>query len=585
MPSLIINETYNQSPYLKANAGDWVRSSVEISTRFSLGSGNSNKITYTSQGGIYSLNFQSGNWADAGFVVGDTIVLTYTFYSVSAGSQNQTFTSTITYINGTSMQIADPLTYTNNSSVYNHASGVQFPTTSYTSGVLVVSSRTPDNIDFLFNLAPNGTPVLNSVIDSELTRFESPNLSTLGIGSSMAMTPMAKKSGSYIKNVIITPTASASSPTYWRRYKVSFDFWQWGVIQNGYTTDNPTYYDNNECLAPVLRLKVFPMYGNPNGILQVTNETLEANTGGWNENYNGGLSEYSVIDTNFKDHLGDTISAVDYSNPCTFEAIINAPNQSSTQSTYKIGMLWRPIDGTLYQNKVATDLGQNLLVLSPNIDFTANGVVDTTVYDSEIHPSGAMWSFTDLKFELTGANELTVSGKIIPNLQAFNLFESIPDGGRKTTLFVSIGDHTLDGTNTSKRVSLKLFDNDNYNAPTKGVQIPTVEDQFLYDHNGNDITTPEPQTTTEDDVLYTSRFTLEKYLNYEGVRARIYAYNTVSEEEFNLEDIFFNFSNVVNVNGVFEANFDVQRGFNLPLATDRNHVSLKRDQSLDSGNY
>jgi hypothetical protein len=395
------------------------------------------------------------------------------------------------------------------------------------------------------------------------------------------MIPLANRSGGYIKDVEITNTYSEGSPTFWRRYRIDFKFWQWGVIKDGYTTDNPPYYDTSDCLAPCSRWKIFPQYGNPNGVLQITNETLQANTGGFDENLNGGLSAYTWLDTNFFDYLGNTISAVDYSNECTFVATIDAPNQANPQSTYRIGMVWRPIDGSQYQNIVATDLGENLMVLSPEIDFIADGTTDPTVYQGETHPSGARWDFTDLKFELTGPNELTVSGKIIPNAQAFTLFSGIPDGGRKTTIWVSIGNYNNDGTTLSERVSLKIFDTDNYDAPTLGVQIPNVIDQFLIDHGFNDITTPLPQTTTEDDVLFRSHFRLIDGLNYEGVRARIYAYNTVNEEEFTLEDIFFSFAGVVNIAGQFQPNFLTNRGFNLPPTSDRNQISLVREPSLD----
>jgi len=585
MPVLLINENYNGQSFLQANAGDWIDASVEISMRFSKGSGVSNKVTYNGSGGIYRLTFQSGDWADEGFMVGDTIVITYQWYNNPPPFQAQTFTAVVTYINGSQMQIDQPFGVTT-PSFSTHVDGRQFPTDGLCSGLLIVSTRVPENIDFLFNLTPSGTALLNSVIDSELNRFEVPTLNTIGVGGSLPMIPLANRSGGYITEPVITYTYSEGSPTYWRRYRVDFKFWQWGVIKDGYTTDNPPYYDTADCLAPCSRFKIFPQYGNPNGVLQITNETLQANTGGFNENLNGGLSAYTWLDTNFFDYLGNPISAVDYSNECTFVATIDAPDQNNPLSTYRIGMVWRPIDGSFYQNIVATDLGENLMVLSPEIDFIADGTTDPTVYQGETHPTGARWDFTDLKFELTGVNELTVSGKIIPNAQANTLFAGVPDGGRKTTIWVSIGNYNNDGTTLSERVSLKIFDTDNYDAPTLGVQIPNVIDQVLIDHGFNDITVPLPQTTTEDDVLFRSHFRLIDGVDYEGVRARIYAYNTVNEEEFTLEDIFFSFAGVVNIGGQFQPNFLTNRGFNLPPTTDRNHISLTREPLLDiAGQY
>lgn len=580
MPLVFIDEDYNGKSFLQANAGDWIDASVEISTRFSRGSGTSNKITYNNQGGIYSLTFQSGDWADFGFVVGDTIVCTYQWYNNPPPTQPQTFISTITYINGNQMQIADPFAVTN-PALSTHIDGRQFPTDNLCSGVLVVSTRIPENIEWLFNLTPAGSGLLNSILDSEINRFECPNINTIGVGGSLPMTQLANISGGLIKDVTINYTYSEGSPTFWRRYRIDFKFWQWGIIKDGFTTDNPPYYDTTNCLAPISRFKVYPEYGNANSVLSATNETLQADTGGWDENYNGGLSQFTWLETNFFDFLGNPIDAIDYSNPCTFEAVVNAPLQNNPNSTYRIGLVWRPIDGSQYQNIVASNVGENLLLNAPEVDFIADGSIDPTIYPGYTHPSGAQWNFQNLQFEITGVDELTIRGNINPNGDLDTLMASIPDGGRRSTLWVSIGDWNTDGTNYSDRVSLKLFDADNYDAPTLGVQIPNVIDENLYDHAGNLINTPLPQTTTEDDVLYRSHFRLIDGVGYEGVRARIWAYNTTTEQGFTLEDIFFSFDSVPFIAGQFQPNFVSNRGFNLPPLSDRNAISLVREPSLD----
>ena len=250
--------------------------------------------------------------------------------------------------------------------------------------------------------------------------------------------------------------------------------------------------------------------------------------------------------------------------------------------------MWRPIDAEFYKNRSAS-IGNNLLLNAPEVDFIADGSTDVTVYaglpyignQSGITMDGAKWDLQNLKFELTGVDELTVSGDVIPNAAATNMFSQFQDDGRRSTLWISIANYNLTGF-SADRVSLKLWDEDNYDAPTVGVQIPNVFKSEFIDHGGNDITDSlNPNTTTEDDVLYRGEIKLIDNVEYEGIRARIYAYNTVTEEEFTLENQFFSFSNVVNINGQYQPNFYIPRGFNLPPDSDRNHIKLIRKPNLD----
>ena len=579
MPNIIVNETYNGESGLRANAGDWVDGELNFSVRFSVGSGTSNKITWKQQGSNYWFQKQTGDFGDFGFLAGDTITVSYTFYPAPALYYNQTYTFTILYITGNQMYVDQPFGLSPAGSGFFHIDGRQFPTTDYVSGILITADRQPSTVDFEFNLTPNGSSLLNSMIDNEINKFRLDVVTGIPTGVPQPMTQLANKSGGLIKDVDITLMATPGGA--WRDYRIRYKFLQWGLLQDG--IEPPNYYDTTDCLAPVSRVSCYAEYGNPNGILIDTSDNVEANTGFFDENYNGVLSLYSSTGTSWIDSLGNPIDKLDNSGVSTFTATINAPNQVDPNSTYRMGLVWRPNDGTYYQNKALTTVGENLLVNAPEIDFIANGVADPTIYQGLEDENGARWDFQNLKFEITGATEITITGDIIPNAQATSLFAGVPDGGRKSTLWVSIGDYTQDGTALSKRVSLRLFDEDNYDAPTLGVQIPNIIDEVLLDHDGNDITLPLPQTTTEDDVLYRSNFHLINGVNYEGVRANIQAFNTVTEEQFTLEEIFFSFNSTPNIGGEFQPNFLTPRGFNLPPTSDRNHISLVRNPSLDAG--
>jgi len=574
-------ESYNGLNTIYANNGDRQDGEVTFTTLFQIGSGTANTCTYGSTATQAWLTFQNASFADRGFLDGDSITITFT---PTATGVPETYSRTINYVSGNTIYL--------NSGLPGYASGTVFPTDGAYSGISIVADKRPNSIEFQFNLTPNGSTSYGSVIDTELTRFELQDTDTITQGVPYAMTQLGNASGSVVTDVFLTYTGDALNGN--RDFKVTYKTLNWGFLKDGYTMDNPPYYDGADCLAPIVRMKAFAQYGNPNGVLINNTVNNEANTGGFDENYNGGNSLYTVLSTSWVDSLGATIDTLDYSGTSTFTAVVSAPGQVDPQSTYRLGLIWRPIDGTYYKNRLPS-LANNLLLNTPDNDFIADGVTDATVYAGNAYvgspipnpnnlvTDGAKWDIKDVNISISGVDEITIVGTVVPNTQANTLFVDVPDGGRKSTLWLSIGDYTNDGQFNSTRVSLKLWDEDNYDAPTIGVQIPDVVDENLYDHDSNDIDTPLPQTTTEDDVLYISNFKLLDGLNYEGIRTRIFAYNTVTEDEFTLEDNFFSFTNVPFVSGIFEVNELQNRNFNLPPTTDRNHISLVRNNALDGG--
>lgn len=582
MPLKITSESYNGLNSLYANAGDWVLGEITFSTRFAFESTTTNKAKYISQGSIHYIEINQGDFgSDFGFLQGETLSIVFDKFTNPPGIVTQLQTKTITYISGNTLYLDSALTETIPGGTQNVPTNTEFPTDGEYGVLLLVVDKASEATDFEFNLTPNSSTLLNSVIDSEVNRFELQGTSSLILGVPAPMTQIGNQSGGFLQNVQITYLQNPGDG--WRDYRITYLFNQWGFLQDG--NEPPNYYDQNNCLAPVNRVTAYSQYANPNGVIVDTSQNTEANTGFYDENYNGGVNNYEVQSTQWFDSLGNPISGLDYSGQCTFESVLTAPNQVDPDSTYRIGLIWRPEDTQYYQN-LPDSIASNLMLNAPIVDFIPDGIVDTTVYSGFIRPDGAEWSLTDLKFEITALNELTITGKVIPNGFCQPLFIDVPDGGRKTTLWLSIGNFNLTGQ-FSDRVSLRLFDDDNIDAPTIGVQIPNVIDQVLLDHDGNDITdATTPNTTTEDDVLYISNFRLPEGIQYEGVRARIYAYNQITEEEFTLEDNFFSFATVPFISGKHEIYQTNNRTFNLPPTSDRNKIALNRFPANDiAGQY
>lgn len=605
----IYSEKYDSNNVLKANAGDWIEGEIEFSATVDHNVTEFNKLYYRdvtgNGGGIYELRISQGDWKNEGFSIGDTIEIevrldlifngsTYGYDTTKYTGVIANFTSATTLILTGALQPTNvsypvvpfsvPWTVIEFPGARHYITG-NFPRIyEYLTAVVRKVSR-PEQIDFSFNLNANGNTSQNSIIDSQVNRFvyELPQTTSFSV---YQMQQFGNKSGGWIKDVKIQQLTDSGATTTW---KIRFKFFQWGIVQDGFV--EPDYYSGINCISPIGNVKVYSKINNPNGILSQNTTNTNADTGGYDEVYNGGINPFNVDFIEWKDNLGNVINGLDYTGESTFRAIIETGGTQTLNHRYRIGLAWRPEDSDYYSN-LLTNLGDNLIINAPENLFIANGVIDTNTYLGNSNNSGAKWDLTNLKFEITGT-KLEVTGKVVPNQQCENLFSTILDGGRRSTLWIALGtDVNIDGGGNKllpikNRVSLKLSDTDNIDAPIVGVQIPNVISQTLLDHNGNNITNNSvDNTTTEDDILYKSEFLLVDNIQYEGLKAVISAFNHVTNESFELESFYFDFSNVVNQNGQFQPNITLQRSFNLPPTTDRNIVSLKRKSSLDvSGKY
>ena len=406
MPLVLIDEDYNGLPSLYANAGDWVPCQVRFFSRFDYESSEFEKLTYRRIAGNQWLELPVGQtWDDKGFAVGDDIDITTTWHYNNGApptfSCAQAWNRQITYIDGNKLHIdahlvASPCGGAPPSEV---ADGREFPTDSIVNRfdeLLIVKTTAAEEIEFQFNLTQNGSTSLNSVIDGELIRLSSDQVAGMLVTDTINLTQLGDKSGGYIKDVQLTYDSIDGSN--YRAYTLNYKILQWGFIQDGFT--EPNYYLNTDHLAPIVKIKLFGQTGDPNTVQEVTNTNPQADTGGFNENYNGGPNLYSLTSIDWLDHLGDPIDAMDYSNPCTFEAIINAPGQSINNSTFRIGLVFRPLDETLYQSRPNT-LANNLLVNAPDQDYQHNPVPDPTVWPGFINDDGVSWICLTLSFSST----------------------------------------------------------------------------------------------------------------------------------------------------------------------------------------
>ena len=593
--------------FLNSNAGDWKTGEIEFTQGSTTASTIANICTYSKPlAGVDQFTFSNFDWAANGFSVGDVLncscdldTRTENFAGGfwTPGTSTivvQTFPVTIATINGNTITLVAAPVVSN--PTYPFATALNSPTlmpgtteyinvlpTSRTAyeylNVVIENTSRPDTVEFIFNLAENGTTSELSVIDGEVNKFTLSGVDALGIGVPTLMPQSINKSGGYFGDVTLTKVIeNADSST---DYRINFEFFDWGIIESGFI--EPSYYNSADQLIPVTNITTTTTTGGAD-ILISTNASQNS-TGGYDESFNGGANPFITQSIEWRDSFGVVINGLDYSGVSTFKAVIFTNGNQTVNSRYKIGLAWRPEDSTVYQNK-PTNIAENLLINAPDVLYELSGVPSGNYHNGTVSPSGAKWDISELQFTQVGLT-LEVSGKITPNAQCDTLFSPIPNGGRKTTLWVSLGstpffNGSIWDVSQADRVSLKIFDEDNIDAPVIGKQIPDVVEEDMIDHGGNTVIgITGNDITTEDDVLYTSGFLLPDNVVYDSFRFSITAFNTATGDEFVLEQGLIDFNTVVIQSGQYQPNVTQSRGFNLPPTSDRNMYSLKRKAALD----
>lgn len=573
MPLQITNESYDGLPSLYANAGKWVDGVATLRNAYRAGSGTSNKFRTETD----SLINEGGNWSDLGFSDGDSITIYLRKLTGPIGSQFVSFSKTITYINGNTMWLNSAL-----GGIYDYAT---FPTDGKFTGAFVVANKQPQSLDFRFNLAMNGTGSLDSIIDGELNRFIFNDVAGMAVSDVENMVQLGNKSGGIVKDVTITRNANTTynnattlgSCTEYN-YTINYKFLQYGLWNDSNTV--PIWYQASDCPQPIIELSSYPTVNTANGKLTGKNGAQQSNLGWFGENYNGYPSAYTFTSIALTDELSNSIDQIAYNQKTLFTAVFAAPNQSNGNSVYRIGLAFTPLTETLYKN-LPSAMENNIMLNSPDLDYLHSAVPDATNRVGAINFDGAGFDFDNLMFSHT-AGVLTVTGEIIPTASSIAFFDALADGDRNLMMWVQMSDYTKTGQ-LNDEVNVLCYNDDCYLAPRIGNQYPDVVDSFIYDHAGNDITSDvTPNTTTEDDVLFVGRFTMPINDVFDGVRVGVIATNNISGETFTLEQVFFNFDTVPYIAGKHEVNETVNRGFLLPIYTDRNIIRLTRDTTLDT---
>ena len=584
MPIFPVVENYNGTENnLNSNVGKWVPASFTFIHRVDFFSEKdmNNTVTYfvVGSGGVQSqwLELNNGqNWKDLGFTEGLSINVTLSTPIPTPLLVNQNVN--INSIDDNKMYIDAELLAGGTTPLVNNTQAPNIDASGQVFGLIkVVCLTAPEELQYDFNLTNIDAPSLESLIDGSVNRFRFNGVDGLSVGGSAVMTQINNKSGGYFQDVTLEYLAESDN---YRQYKVSFNFFNWAMLQSGFS--EPNWFEGVSTIGGIHRVNMLTIQGDNGSALEYLTSGNSGNVGGFDENYNTSEAGYTLNNIEFTNLAGDPIDGLDYTNTCKFEAVINDPfgRLDITNSRFNIGMAWRTIETDEYYTNTNT-FGKNTLILAPLNNFSHATTPNPTQYNGN-NNNGVNWAFKNLQFTV-GGGVLTVTGEIIPGVNNDAFFSELDDGERLLSLWVA--PFRIDYANVDRfDTSVLIYNDDAISAPVLGNPLNVVSSNF-FDHALINISDSLTLTTTEDDTNFNVNFRLLKDNVYTSLTAKIEMYNSLTGDRFTVESFTIPFNNIPFVGGIHQFNQVIPRNFNLPPDSTFNDIDLSLDNTSTATDY
>jgi len=508
MPVIIENSLftnafgYTGSTYV-SNAGDVTTLELTVAEQIRISTLN-NPFSFDPL--LYILTSPTVSWLDEGIRAGD---LVYIARYGANGSVSHDHTATVTSVTDTELNVD---TWVNNL-FYDIGAGELMVVTPVVSVGGAVRRREDLLLEFNHSLNNQGGSSA-SLIDGELTNTFFSNLSALSVGGTQTGSIVGNESGQFLQSVEIEYLGT-NADTF-NQYTITFIFANSGIY-------NQDWFALGDCLKLFIKGLWSSKVGEVFDRVQFAFDN-QANTGWFNESNNISIATGGSVVS--------PISELEFNvapNTVSFEVDLAGTNISDLA----IGGAYVSTDDAYYKNQVYNQ--NNITYLLPTTTVSA-----TNTYTSNNGVgsySGANWQITVNSITPSGGNAIVnLDWQCNASLQSF--FDGRLEDDRLFYLWVKVG-------NTNHLVYSNQL---NKELPVGGPLTMTNDYGFL-DHSQN-VTTINAshvgfEGDTEDDIAYYGTFNLEiNKQTYNSINLRVEAYNTVTEDTFNLQQTNFGFGGV-----------------------------------------
>jgi len=588
--ALITNRQYTNfytgttTSWLIGNVGDVVELTLDLDAEILFTSTYQTQVKITDNNHVTRL---SGSWFDEGFAVGQLVSLIANLTTNGgapipiAGLPHTGQILTLT----PSLMIVDLLNVGDTFMPFqNSINSIDYEWSGLT--IACTDTNPFKGVEFYYGLTTNtqvGSGDLSSLIDGTVLTFKH-NSIVAPVSAPINLIPFSYQSGGAILSATIQGNTTVSGTLKKYIIKIKFIITPiYEVVDDLTNLILPTPYKGNECLTDIFRVNILPEINNPNINVSVSGaqSVLKGNTGWFNENYNGGVNNYSINQVQLFNELGIPISGIASGGKTDFTIIINQVGATSAFD-YKLGFVWTPSTPSYYTDK--------LLGYHKNVMY--NGCSDSVVLNS----STAAQTFTgytneagarmDIEFSsiTLQANTVTIRGKFVPNAAFETFMEAVDTSDLNYLVWVSVGDN-LD-VNITDRVSL-ISDFSSFTLPAITTEQFNVTNSFLgHAQESTQVGSMFYEGCVEDEISARSIISLDTTLDetIEEIKFTIEGYNYVTNESYVLESNAYDCTGFVKDNAnIQQINIDTTRGFQMVSGLEKNAVQVFRDPLNDVG--
>ena len=548
--------------HLKGSVGEKLKFVTSIRAGLISEATPSESWTYDNSGVLKRAN---GSFLDEGFHVGHNIALIEHYSGLYSGTPPVVImTGVVLYVSDTEMQITISTGSIGVGTYDNHALVCTDPLDS-----LIFRYGIVDNDGASNYLSPYSNDVQGFFFDGINT--SSPTTHTMNVEGGLS----ANKS--WYSGLATCKWVSSSNPlsltvNYIHEYEITQIF----IINPVYIESFKNALDNG--LTPdeligskswkhVLNYELRYDLSNPNTSFKINDETALGSVGWFGENYNGFDSIYSVSNVTYNDTLNST--SVDSLQLNRKTTILGRVNGTGFTDTSKLGayFFWgSPLQ--VYGAKQSTF--QDTFLWDSFIAEMTGGVYESTGVERIKRFKLTKISSTRVDFEIDIEFSQTEIDFINPDL-----LSQVSDN-----YFIGIQAGNTNTTDTSNKAIIQAdWQPFVINLDIDG--LCRFENQRFYDHTMD--TTLGGFTDfkgwKQDGVVFGSNIILNKSENasLKSVSCRLIAYNTVSNETFDIQKYAFNLSGIVNVNSspsYQQLSLNSSRGFQLKSTDNFNQVTL-----------
>jgi hypothetical protein len=505
MPIQIIQNSFENSfgvvtNQYTSNAGDEIVASFRIRSAIRITSV-SNPLSLDVS--LNSVTSPSISWLDEGFRIGDSCY----FRILSAGgSLVNSWFSTIVYVDDTTCD------FTAMPDWYDQGVGEIIEIRSCVSGT-DNNYRSRDNFDIFINHSISGQQgQVSSLIDGESSRCVFNNVASMNAGDTRIGVKVNNQSGQFFKEAVVQRIANSSDG--WYVYDLELTFVNSGMY-------DASWFATGSYLKFFLKV-LWQSISNDQYSPAIVTYDENANTGWFNE-----ANNFSIADST----LVQGTQEVDYLVPTSHVVKVDG-----VTTDIGIGACYVSVNEAYYKNKVYNQYPITMLL--PTSDITAGPFssflnVDNAGYDIVIDNISVVGTETTIEFTFT------------PNSEFYDFMTNVDDGDRLFYIWIKCGN-----------INHLVFADQLKVDPPVGGSLTMFNDYGFLDHSEN-VTSIDDSLTgfeanTEDDVAYYGTFLLNKNEKYQSFNVKVEAFNSVTLEDFTLQETTFSFDGVqISNDGVY----------------------------------